>query len=455
MRRHLAGFVLPVVTAVVLVVLLIIALSRLAQIQQDTRSNNDANMLWVLSQTQATVLRSRNAMQDYRAGSLSDEALEQAFALLDSRLSLLRAGPQARVVAELDASGKLANQIEQLNDQPLLADMMGHRQAASHVLTTLDELDQALSRAANKAMVAQWERQGARLDRYRDSVLAIIFIMIGICLCSMLITASLFLALKRVREAEWLKRRSVQLQGTLDAERKLGELHKSFNAMISHQFRTPLAIIDTSMQRLLRSAPPLPQDFVHRHATKTRRAAARLSRVVDHSLLAEQYAQGLDMRLRPCSLESIVDTAIAEEKSLSAASHITREWPETPIDPVVCDPVLAEHIIGNLLSNAVKFSEPGSPVVVRFGQTSREVFCEVVDQGMGIHESSLPQLFQRFFRTPQATSIEGTGMGLFVAWNLLVLQSGTLTVQSVPGKGSVFRAGFPRATTKNQEGGEG
>src|SRR5699024_4474290 len=79
-------------------------------------------------------------------------------------------------------------------------------------LQDLDALDQSLSRAANKAMVAQWESMGARLDRYRDSVLTIIFIMIGICLCSVLITVSLFLALKRVRETEWLKRRSVQLQ---------------------------------------------------------------------------------------------------------------------------------------------------------------------------------------------------------------------------------------------------
>src|SRR5699024_1052502 len=123
--RRLAGFLLPAITAIILIVLLIVALSRLSQIQQDMRSNIDANMLWVLSQTQVTALRAKNAVQSHMVGTLPADELEQAFALLDSRLGLLLAGPQARVLNELDASGTLPNQIARL--------------AAEHPLDNLSE----------------------------------------------------------------------------------------------------------------------------------------------------------------------------------------------------------------------------------------------------------------------------------------------------------------------------
>lgn len=446
-RRPIVGLILPVVAFLFLVVLLIFALARLAQIQQDMRSNDNANMLWVLSQTQATTLRAQSALLAYRSGTATGQDVEQAFAMLDSRLELLRAGPQARVLDELDASGRLSRQVNQAAGESSVTDVSESRDGAhaNQVLAALRALDQSLSRAANQAMVAQWESMGGRLDRYRDSVLTIIFIMIGICLCSLLIAASLFLALKRLREAEWLKRQSVHLRGQLEAERKLGELHRSFNAMISHQFRTPLAIIDTSMQRLQRSPPPLSIDFVRGHAAKARRAATRLARVVEHSLIAEQYTEGLEVRLRACSLWQIVATAISEETGLSSRVKIDLSPTTDTVAKVVCDPVLTEHIIANLLSNAIKYSGSGSPIEVRFSQTASHVFCEVIDQGMGIREQDIPRLFQRYFRTQEATSTEGTGMGLFVAHSLLVLQSGTLEVRSTLGKGSVFRAGFPRA----------
>lgn len=452
-RRRLMALALPAAAVVILVILLMFVLARLAQIQQDMRSNDNANMLWVLSQSQATTLRARNAVQSHAVGEISVEELEQALALFNSRLSLLRAGPQLRVLHEMDASGVLPGQIEALSDQPLLTMLTVQPDAAIRhtLLAALDALDESLSRAANNAMVAQWESMGARLDRYRNNVLTIIFIMIGICFCTLLITASLFLALKRVRATEWLKRQSVQLRGELEAERKLGELHRSFNAMISHQFRTPLAIIDTSMQRLLRSPPPLEHGFVRRHATKTRRAAARVARVVEHSLIAEQYAEGLDVHLRTCSLWEVVLTAIADERSLSPGRQITCHPKTDTVADVVCDPLLTEYIVANLLSNAIKYSDSDSPVVVRLTQDATRVYCDIIDKGMGIHESDLPKLFNRYFRTREATSIEGTGMGLFVAHSLLQLQSGTLDVQSTPGHGSVFRMGLPRATKKMED----
>ncbi len=444
-KRRLLGFILPLFAVGVLTVLLIFALARLSQIQQDMRSNDNANMLWVLSQTQATALRTQTALLEFITGKSSAGSLSQTEALLNSRLKLLRAGPQARVVHDLDPSGQLSDTVDKLYESQGAFDKvrLDDTGAAGTLMSHLHKLDNLLSVATNKAMVMQWESWGGRLDRYRDSVLTVIFLMIGICFCSLLISASLFLGMKRVRESEWLKRQAVQLTGQLEAERQVNELHRNFNAMISHQFRTPLAIIDTSMQRLQRSIKNLSPEFIDRHAGKTRRAVARLERMVEHSLIAEQYADRIDVRLQPCSLARVARTAVQQEQALFPQHTINFEADEATLPQACCDPVLAEHIIANLLSNAIKYSDSDLPVSVRVYQEDDRIVCEVADQGRGIAEEDIPKLFERYYRAASVTSIQGTGMGLFVAQRLATLQSGSISVASRQGAGSTFSVSFP------------
>lgn len=441
------GFFIPLVAVIALTVLLIFALARLAQIQQDMRSNANANMLWVITQTQAKGLRLSAELHSLRNGGVPADTVFRTYQLLSSRLILLSDGPQARYLDTLGEAQSLTHSIQALQD---LADVVpaairGNTQAATQLLSALDTFNTRLTSAANRSMVAQWEEMGARLDRYRNGVLIIIFLMLGISVCSFIISTSLFVALRRGREAEWTRRQAFQLQSQLDAERQISELHRNFGAMVSHQFRTPLAIIDASMQRLLRTGEQVNRDQLVYRVQKVRRATARLARLVEHTRIADQYTNLLDVELERCALWPLVNSVIQQQREITPERVIKLAPVDVNLPDAYCDRVLVEHIVFNLLSNAVKYSPADTPVCVTVRQDNEQICCTVQDWGIGVSDADFPYLFNRYFRGSTVANIQGTGIGLYVAYNLTTLQHGTIKAMSGSEGGSIFKVCFPVA----------
>ncbi|HEX3855459.1 MAG TPA: sensor histidine kinase, partial [Polyangiaceae bacterium] len=114
-------------------------------------------------------------------------------------------------------------------------------------------------------------------------------------------------------------------------------------------------------------------------------------------------------------------------------------------DPrVTLDERLLSEVVGNLLSNALKYSAPGSHV--QFDVVASEALCRfsIEDQGIGIPEAELPQLFESFFRASNVDQIKGSGLGLAVVKKALDVQGGTITVTSKLGIGTQFVVQVPR-----------
>jgi signal transduction histidine kinase len=104
-------------------------------------------------------------------------------------------------------------------------------------------------------------------------------------------------------------------------------------------------------------------------------------------------------------------------------------------------------VLDNLISNALKFTQAGGHVAVRTSQDADMVVIEVSDDGMGMSQADVKQLFQRFFRTARATdqAIQGTGLGLAIVKAIVEAHDGVITVQSIAGAGTVFRVELPRS----------
>jgi signal transduction histidine kinase len=102
-------------------------------------------------------------------------------------------------------------------------------------------------------------------------------------------------------------------------------------------------------------------------------------------------------------------------------------------------------VLDNLLSNAVKFTPAGGHVTVRTRRSGHSVALEVVDDGIGMSESDLEHLFQRFYRTSGAIeqAIQGTGLGLAIAKAIVEAHDGRITVMSTPGDGTTFSVELP------------
>ena len=147
-----------------------------------------------------------------------------------------------------------------------------------------------------------------------------------------------------------------------------------------------------------------------------------------------------ETELRPV-IEAAIDTC--QSKAAEADIRITLDCP--PELHVQASAPLLEQAIVNLLDNAIKYSVRGDTVMVTTVATSEEIAIQVRDHGVGITPEHLPHLFQRFYRVDKGRSrkLGGTGLGLAIVKHIAQTHHGRATVESTPGKGSVFTVHLP------------
>ena len=290
-RAGVLAYALPIAMILVLAILLSVTLSRLATIQHSMRDNINANMVWVIYQTHIESLMLANAIQQAQSTDpLNSQELTHRYHMLLSRINVLNDGPQSRVLHNLNVSDPLLYQSQNLATLSQYA--LAARSSIPLAPTLLEQLEvfnNSLLIASNQAMVAQWEEAGSKVDMYRNAVLTVIFLMIGIWIGSAFISAQLLFTLKKAREHEISKQRGIELQKQLENERKISDLYRSFGSMVSHQFRTPLAIIDATMQRLIRAHARMETTEIIHRASKAREAAQRLNHLINTILKADRF----------------------------------------------------------------------------------------------------------------------------------------------------------------------
>ena len=243
-----------------------------------------------------------------------------------------------------------------------------------------------------------------------------------------------------------LNRKAQELVTALIKEQQYSKLQKDFVSMISHEFRTPVAIIDMAAQRILRKkrdglAPDAVEDF----ATGVRKNTRRLTGLIDRTLTSSKFREGhLDFTPAKLNLAKLLTDICAQQTKLDTGNAIyTLVDPDLP--EVVGDPGMLEQIFTNLIGNAVKYSPEKTPVVVRALKNDAFVRVEVIDQGIGIPEKELPKLFERYFRASNARVIAGTGLGLSITKEMIELHGGKLHVTTSENTGSAFFVTLPIA----------
>jgi signal transduction histidine kinase len=361
-------------------------------------------------------------------------------------VNLLYDGPQSRFLNKIGLLAELRRQKAALDDvEPLLSFEYLTTAQLEHLQQALNDFSALMLKASGRAMTAQWEELGAGIDRNRNAILTVLFIMIAILFCSVFVAVQLLAALKRSRQSERIKQQQLELQKELEHERKVSELYRSFGAMLSHQFRTPLAIIDASMQRLIRAGERMTSEQVISRAVKVKAATDRLTHLIESILNADQLLDQVDIQLQNFPLVDLVKQAIDEQVFIGTQRQVKFTYEGAKALQVMCDPVLVGQIIENMLSNADKYSPADKVVSVRIYQSEHYVCCEVQDLGRVIPEEELPYIFRRYFRSQSVTDVVGTGIGLYVAAELAELQNGRLTVTSKVNIGSIFTLYLPLA----------
>ncbi len=240
-----------------------------------------------------------------------------------------------------------------------------------------------------------------------------------------------------------LEQQTSRLELALDKERELTSLQRQFVSMVSHEFRTPLAVIDGSAQRLLRRFDQLPPDKLRATIDQIKRSVKRLLHLMESTLSASQLEAGsIAIDPQACALGNLILDVCKEQEEISKKHRIIVETDRLPAS-ICADDKLLRQVFANLLSNAVKYSPDGRSVWVNGWEEDGDAVIMVRDEGVGIPKKELPRLFERFFRASTSTGIPGTGIGLNFVKYLIEMHNGKITVSTEEGIGSSFTVRLP------------
>ncbi|MEM7045923.1 MAG: HAMP domain-containing sensor histidine kinase, partial [Pseudomonadota bacterium] len=240
------------------------------------------------------------------------------------------------------------------------------------------------------------------------------------------------------------KTNAEQLQGALERERELNGLQRQFVSMVSHEFRTPLAIIDASAQRIERRLESISRDRIAKGMKAVRRSVGRLTGLME-SVLDAAHLEGGRIKFEPgdVAIGSLLKDLVDSHAELYPDREFSLEQNNLPA-VMQLDERLIRQVLSNLMSNALKYSPDGSSVRLAAWRDEAEAVCVAVsDEGVGIPKEELDQLFERFFRASTSTGIAGSGIGLHLVRHFVDLHDGTIDVQSTVGVGTTFTVRLP------------
>ncbi len=242
---------------------------------------------------------------------------------------------------------------------------------------------------------------------------------------------------------EQLRIKAEEAERALDREVELNQVQRQFISLASHEFRTPLAIIDATAQRIqIRATRLTPEDLTKRcHDIRT--AVKRMSKLMETTLSSSRLDAGeLSINAAPCDIRSLVLEVCTSHQDLAGSHVITCDVADIP-DAINADADSVRQMLTNLLSNAIKYSPASPDIQVKALIDGDQVVIQVKDHGVGISQEDLPKMCNRFFRAGTSTGIAGTGLGLHIVKTLAEMHGGSIGIESEAGEGSTFTLRLP------------
>ena len=237
----------------------------------------------------------------------------------------------------------------------------------------------------------------------------------------------------------------------LEREKELGELKSRFVSMASHEFRTPLSTILSSVFLLSKYVATEDQPKREKHIDRIVSSVNMLSDILNDFLSIGRIEEGkIQVRWSRFNLPVYLEGTFAEIKGmLKPGQEIL--YKHQGENEAVLDPSLLKHIVLNLLSNAIKFSPVQSAIDVGTTITSSLLTICVKDQGIGIPKDDLLHLSERFFRGTNVSHIQGTGLGLHIVSKYAELMNGQMQCISELERGTEFVITFNRKTDDEKD----
>jgi two-component system sensor histidine kinase KdpD len=242
-------------------------------------------------------------------------------------------------------------------------------------------------------------------------------------------------ALERARLAD--DAQQVQLQ--MEAER----LRSSLLSSVSHDLRTPLAVITGAASALLQPGSTLVPEARRDLMETISEEAQRLNRLVRNLLDMTKIASGaIKVAKEWQPLEEVVGAVLNRLEDALADRRVEVRLP-TDLSLVPIDAVLIEQVLINLLENAIKYTPKGSPIELSARMQENAVVVEVADHGPGVPPEHVDRIFEKFYRLPRESEGSGAGLGLAICRGIVQAHGGRIWAENREGGGAVFRFTIP------------
>lgn len=242
-----------------------------------------------------------------------------------------------------------------------------------------------------------------------------------------------------------LEKTKEEIRHALEKEKQLNELKSRFVTMASHEFRTPLSTILSSVQLIAKYDTEATSDKRAKHVTRIKSAVNNLTEILNDFLSLGKLEEGaIYANPSEFNLVEMVEELAQEMKSVTKDGQGI-SYRHSGNDKKVClDKKFLKNILINLTSNAIKFSPEGKNIEISSLINNSHIEIKVKDHGIGIPEEDKEHLFDRFFRASNATNIQGTGLGLNIVSKYVELMNGTIGCKSKLGEGTTFNVEFPK-----------
>lgn len=235
-----------------------------------------------------------------------------------------------------------------------------------------------------------------------------------------------------------------EMARTLESERRVTSGQRRFIQILSHEFRTPLTVIDSCGQILRRRADRLTAQAVVERSDMIRGAAGRIREVMQSALQLVQMEDGkTTCHPAPTSPGGLLRDAVAATQGTRPV--VIEIAPDAETAAVYVDRLLVHSALAAIVENACRYSPEDTPVTVTAEIQGDRCIVTVTDQGSGISPEDLPMVQERFYRGSNSTAVAGAGTGLYLASSLLDANGGLLSIQSEVGKGTCVTASLPLA----------
>jgi PAS domain S-box-containing protein len=238
-------------------------------------------------------------------------------------------------------------------------------------------------------------------------------------------------------------------------ERALEQIRQDLVATVSHELRTPLAAIYGSAMTLKRGDIELQGDLRTKLLNVIVDESARLTTIVNDLLLASRLDAGkLEVHIESCDARALGESVVeAARTHLPEGVSLELEPVADDVPPVAADEAQLRQVLDNLLDNAVKYSPAGGDVRLAVEPANGNVRFSVADGGLGIPLPEQDRIFEKFYRLdPDMTGgIGGTGLGLYIARELVRRVGGRIWVEPNDGQGSVFHVEIPAAAAAQEK----